>query len=93
LNSRNTSTQILFLLIVVLTLTLLQGCSSQSSLTAWEGHLIDDLITSWGQPDSINQLGDNYASYTWKMNQANCEKTFTASDQIITGYSSSGCEN
>jgi hypothetical protein len=70
-----------------------QGCSLQPNHSAWEGHHIDDLIASWGQPDSINQLGVIYASYTWKMNQANCEKTFTVSDERIAGHSSSDCEN
>jgi len=93
LSLRNIKMPIRLLLIVGLLSALQQGCSLQPDHTAWEGHLIDDLISSWGQPDSINQLGVDYAGYTWKMNQANCEQTFTVSDERIIGHSSSGCEN
>ena len=93
MNLRYIKIQTLFFLIVGPVSALQQGCSFQPNHAAWEGHLIDDLISSWGEPDSINQLGVNYASYTWKTNQVNCEHTFTVSDALIIGHSSSDCEN
>ncbi len=84
-------------MMVVLTFFLLQGCELlsplQSDNTAWEGQRIDDLIASWGQPDRAKQLGIDYLAYTWTENAGNCEKTFLASDGLITGYSSSGCND
>jgi len=76
---------------------LLQGCDTLSALqsdpTAWEGHRIDELIASWGQPDRIERLGVDYAAYHWIKNDTKCEQTFTVSKTRITGYSSSGCRD
>ncbi|MAF83375.1 MAG: hypothetical protein CL797_04665 [Chromatiales bacterium] len=74
-----------------------QGCqrlsSMQSDNTAWEGHHIDDLILSWGQPDRTEQLGADYVAYTWVSGGANCVHTFTVSNERINGYSSSDCND
>lgn len=97
MTSRNAQASILCLVTVVLASGLQQGCETLSSLqadnTAWEGHRVDDLIASWGQPDRIEQLGVDYATYTWTKNGTNCEQTFTVSEARIAGYSSSGCED
>jgi len=93
----NIKTSTLCLLAIALTSGLQQGCETLSSLqpdnTAWEGHHIDDLIASWGQPDRTVRLGVDYTTYTWIRNEANCEQTFTVSETRITGYSSSGCDD
>ena len=82
---------------VALTFILLQGCETLSSVqsdnTAWEGHHVDNLIASWGQPAKTEQLGNDYMAYTWTENAGGCEKTFLVSEGRITGYSSSGCND
>jgi|ETNmetMinimDraft_15_1059895.scaffolds.fasta_scaffold02307_7 hypothetical protein len=94
---RNKKLSILCLMMVILISGLLQGCQRLSSMlpnnTAWEGHHIDDLILSWGQPDRVEQLGADYVAYTWAGDGANCTHTFTASNQRINGYSSSDCND
>jgi len=84
-------------MMIMLTSLLLPGCDTLSSMqrdnSAWEGHQVDDLISSWGQPARTAQLGVDYYSYTWTSAAGTCEQTFLASSGRITGYSSSGCKN
>lgn len=74
-----------------------QGCGVPSvlraDLTAWEGHSIDELTASWGQPDRTEPLGTAYVAYTWVESGTGCEQTFTVSGTRITGYSSNGCND
>jgi len=86
-------TSTLCLLTLVLAFALQQGCSLQPDNTAWQGHLVDELIASWGQPDKTEQLGIDYVAYTWIESGSSCEQTFLASDGQITGYSSNGCDD
>ena len=97
MNTRNSNTPILCLVIVVLAAALQSGCGALRSMhsdeTAWVGHRLDDLIASWGQPDRTEELGVDYSAYTWLQDGTECEKTFPVSDGRITGYTSTGCDD
>lgn len=93
--SKDSNTALLCLVLIMATLQ--SSCGTLRSIgpdeTAWIGHRVEDLIASWGQPDRKNQLGVDYAAYTWLHEGTECEKTFPVSDGRITGYTSTGCDN
>ncbi len=60
-------------------------------MRAWEGHSIDDLIRSWGQPDSTQTFGSGIEAYTWTLKNEDCEQTFTVRDRKIIGTSDTNC--
>lgn len=82
-------------LIAVVMFGLLSGCAVlepfESSLTEWEGHSVDELIASWGQPDQTSSLGNDTVAMTWAEQGGRCEHTFIVREERITGYSESGC--
>jgi hypothetical protein len=75
-----------------LTIVLLSGCSALTpGLDSWEGHSIDELVASWGEPDSMTALGPAYTAYTWISEDGACEQSFTTSEEKIIGVSDTGC--
>ncbi len=72
---------------------ILSACSTvQSGLEAWEGHSLDDLIESWGEPDRRVELGVGYYAYTWNAENSACQRTFTVRENTVVGFSDSDCE-
>jgi hypothetical protein len=71
------------------------GCTSASSIQkAWQGHSIDELIESWGEPDESEQLGVDYNAYTWLSDTGDCRQTFyVPADRRILSVSNSGCDD
>lgn len=77
----------------------LAGCSTvksgadalTSEYTAWEGHRASELLESWGQPDTTEELATDYVAYTWFGDAGQCRRTFMARAGKITGYSESDC--
>jgi hypothetical protein len=83
-----------FWLAVFASMALFSGCVViERNITAWEGHPIDELIESWGEPASSTQLGQDYVAYSWVSDEGNCEQTFTARDGKIIGVSDTGCSS
>lgn len=78
--------------LVLIALASIAGCAAiRSDHTAWEGHASDELRAAWGEPASIEHLGDDYISYTWV--DGSCRQSFTALDGIIVGYSEYNCQD
>jgi hypothetical protein len=70
------------------------GCSTsawQRDYSAWQGHSSGELLDSWGEPDTIEELGADYLAYTWLGDDGLCRRTFTARTGTITGYSETDC--
>jgi hypothetical protein len=89
----NHSRGLLFSALIVVTASgIISGCSALTpGLESWQGHTADQLIASWGQPDSSVDLGIDMIAYSWLSQNGDCEQTFTARDNKIIGVSDSGC--
>lgn len=77
--------------VVFISLYLASCASWQITTDAWEGRNIDDLILSWGPPESVHELSDGRKTVLFRhsrMNQGTelyCNVTFnTDIDGIIT---------
>ena len=79
---------------VALSAVIFSGCVViERNINAWEGHPIDELIDSWGEPTSSTALGQDFIAYSWVSEDGNCEQTFTARDGKIIGVSDTGCSS
>lgn len=63
----------------------------RSDYASWEGHPASELLDSWGEPDTTEELGTDYVAYTWLGDDGVCRRTFTSRAGTITGYSESDC--
>jgi hypothetical protein len=79
---------------------LLSGCATTSAtMKSWVGATENELVASWGAPDTTTTLPDGNKLDTWVTNSTNksgvhvCAKTFTIDSQgKVTQWScSSGC--
>jgi len=85
--------------LLVLACIFAAGCSTvksgysalQRDYSAWQGHSSGELLDSWGEPDTIDELGSDYLAYTWLGDDELCRRTFTARTGTITGYSETDC--
>ncbi|MGI9343367.1 MAG: hypothetical protein ACR2QV_10980 [Gammaproteobacteria bacterium] len=77
--------------LLVLACLFAAGCSFQRDYSAWQGHSSSELLGSWGEPDTIDELGSDYLAYTWLGDDGVCRRTFTARTGTITGYSETDC--
>ena len=78
--------------LILITAGAIAGCAAiRSDHTAWEGHSSDELRAAWGEPTSIEHIGNDYISYTWA--DGSCRQSFTALDGIIVGYSEYDCQD
>lgn len=79
-------------LVSALAAFVLIGCGVITrNVDAWEGHTIDQLIESWGAPDSQTNLGQDFGAYMWIGEDGVCEHTFTVQDDTIIGVSDTDC--
>jgi hypothetical protein len=75
------------------------GCATTDHVMAsWVGHSSDELMTTWGPPDSILQFEDGRRVLEWKTtwksgrNNYTCRQSFMIGlDDTIERWSSSGC--
>jgi hypothetical protein len=80
--------------VIVLAVCVLSGCGAlYRQAKAWKGHPIDQLIESWGEPDSQTDLGQGLRAYTWVGEDDACEHTFTTRNDKIIGVSDTGCSS
>lgn len=78
--------------IAVLALAASAGCSAlRADYSSWEGHPTSELLSSWGEPDSTEELGSDYVAHTWMGDDGVCQRTFMSRAGTITGYSESDC--
>ena len=62
-------------------------------LEAWAGHSTNELIASWGQPESRTDLGDDVEALTWVSDDGHCEHTFTTRNDKVIGVSDNDCSD
>lgn len=87
--------KVLFSILLCLTIT---GCASNSkSLDSLIGRSIDDVITTWGGPQSVLPRHDGGFTYTWRDRASDvgyngCRKILTTDNKgkILT-WSMNGC--
>lgn len=95
---------------IVILFVFLQGCKTTEGykqvVASWVGSDINELIKSWGPPDSVFKLPNNDIMYTWLSDggsvampignifyavRKSCKTTFTTNEQgIITTWSFKG---
>jgi hypothetical protein len=81
-------------LICALTVYVLSGCGAvYRHASAWEGHTIDQLINSWGEPKTQVDLGQGLRAYSWLSENDNCEQTFTVQNEKIISVADKGCSS
>ena len=97
------------LIAAILALALLGGCASKAAykdeLESWVGVRADDLVASWGVPDSVYALDDGGKVLTYKYElsrvggdatgvwtkRSHCTTSFrVSSDGIVRSYRASG---
>jgi hypothetical protein len=83
--------------VVAIAAFVLNGCGGLTPLyrqhSAWEGHTLDQLVESWGEPDSRTDLGQGVEAYTWTGVSDGCQVTFTVQVDEIVGVSDTGCSS
>ena len=93
------SNRIRCLLAVVASALVLACATMNTVMKSWVGEPIDNLVSSWGAPDSRIARSDGGAVYTWvtvsgdQYGVQQCRQSFTTDSlDIIVGYSFNNCQ-
>jgi len=89
------------IIVVLCSLVFVGGCTTlENVMSSWVGEKSDNLLASWGAPDSTIQLDNGGKVLTWTTLEGGgeyplrtCRKSFTVnSSGIIESWSYSDCD-